>query len=118
MSSGSCVTLCNGIESFCRHLRDELGTIERDGLKLTTSIQTIYASPNKRNRKTKKTFDNEREDNGCTRTLEDVRESFRIETYLPIIDPLIAEIRRRKSVYCILQQKFNFFAESEHLCYQ
>ena len=40
--------------------------------------------------------------------MEDARESFHIETYLPIIDSLIAEIRRRKSVYCILQQNFNF----------
>ena len=29
-------------------------------------------------------------------------------TYFPIIDTLIAEVRRRKSVYCILQQDFNF----------
>ena len=42
------------------------------------------------------------------RALEDARESFRIGTYLPIIDTLIAEVRRRKSVYCILQQNFNF----------
>ena len=65
-------------------------------------------SPNKRNRKTKKTFDYEGENTGCTRALEDARESFRIGTYLPIIDILIAEVRRRKSVYCILQQNFNF----------
>ena len=57
-------------------------------------------SPNKRNRKTKNT--------GCTRALEGARESFRIGTYLPIIDTLIAEVRRRKSVCCILQQNFNF----------
>ena len=65
-------------------------------------------SPNKRNRKTKKTFDYEGEDTGCTRALEDRRESFRIGNYLPIIDALIAEVRTRKSVYCILQQNFNF----------
>ena len=65
-------------------------------------------SPNKQNRKTKKTFNYEGEDTGCTRALEDARESFRIGTYLPIIDILIAEVRRRKSVYCILQQNFNF----------
>ena len=40
--------------------------------------------------------------------MEDARESFRIGTYLPIIDTLIAEVRTRKSVYCILQQNFNF----------
>ena len=45
----------------------------------------------------KKTFDYEGEDTGCTRALEDARESFRIETYLPIIDTLIAEVRRRKA---------------------
>ena len=56
-------------------------------------------SPNKRNRKTKKTFDYEG---------EDARESFRIGTYLPIIDTLIAEVRTRKFVHCILQQNFNF----------
>ena len=65
-------------------------------------------SPNKRNRKTKKTFDYEGEDTGCTTAFENVRESFRIGTYLPIIDTLIAEVRRLKSVYCILQQNFNF----------
>ena len=40
--------------------------------------------------------------------MEDARESFRIGAYLPIIDILIAEVRKRKSVYCILQQNFNF----------
>ena len=65
-------------------------------------------SPNKRNRKTKKTFDYEGEDTGCTRALEDARDSFRMGTKFPIIDILIAEVRRRKSVYCILQQNFNF----------
>ena len=29
-------------------------------------------------------------------------------TYFPIIDLLIAEVRRRKFVYCIWQQNFNF----------
>ena len=48
------------------------------------------------------------EDTGCTRALESVCESFCIGTYLPIIDSLIAEVRRRKSVYCILQQNINF----------
>ena len=38
----------------------------------------------------------------------DAGESFRIGTYLPIIDTLIAEVRTRKFVYCILQQNFNF----------
>ena len=59
MSLGSCVALYNGIESFCQHLRDEFDTIEKDGLKLTPSIQKTYVSQNKRNRKTKKTFDYE-----------------------------------------------------------
>ena len=108
MSLGSCVALYNGIESFCQHLREEFDTIEKDGLKLTTFIQKTYASQNKRNRKTKKTFDYEGEDTGCTRALEDAHESFCIGTYLPIINTLIAEVRRRKSVYCILQQNFNF----------
>ena len=76
-------------------------------MKLITCIQKTYASQNKRNRKTK-TFDYEGEDAGCTRALEDARESFCIGTYLPIIDSLIAEVRRQKSVYCILQQNFNF----------
>ena len=65
-------------------------------------------SANKRNRKTKKTFDYEGEDIGYTRVLEDARQSFRIGTYFPIIDLLIAEVRRRKFVYCIWQQNFNF----------
>ena len=108
MSLGSCVALYNGIESFCQHLRDDFDTIEKDGLKLTTGIQKTYVSLNKRNRKTKKTFDYEGEDTRCTRALEDARESFRIGTYLPIIDTLIAEVRIRKFVYCILQQNFNF----------
>ena len=110
MSLGSCVALCHGIESFCQHLQDEfdINTIEKDGLKLTTGLQKTYTSQNKRNRKTKKNFDYEGEDTGCTRALEDARESFRIGTYLPIIDSLIAEVRRRKSVYCIVQQNFNF----------
>ena len=56
----------------------------------------------------KKIFDYEGEDTGCTRALENARESFRIGTYLPIVDTLIAEVRRRKSVYCTLQQNFNF----------
>ena len=76
MSLGSCVAFCNGIESFCQHLRDEFDTIEKGGLKLTTGIQKIYVSPNKRNRKTKKTFDYKGEDTGCTRALEDACESF------------------------------------------
>ena len=103
MSLGSCVALYNGIESFCQHLWDEFDTIEKDGLKLTHGIQKTYVPPNKRNRKTKKTFDYEGEDTGCTRALEDAGESFRIGTYLAIIDNSIAEVRRRKSVYCILQ---------------
>ena len=40
--------------------------------------------------------------------MEDARKSFCIETYLPVIDTLIAEVRTRKSVYCILQQNLNF----------
>ena len=103
MSLGNCVALYNKIESFYQHLWDEFDTIEKDGLKLTPGIQKTYVSPNKRKRKTKKTFDYEGEDTGCTRALEDARESFRIGTYLPIIGTLIAEVRRRKSVYCILQ---------------
>ena len=97
-----------GIESFCQYLWDKFDTIEKDGLELTPGIQKTYVSPNKRNRKTKKTFDYEGEDTGCTTALVDARESFRIGTYLPIIDTLIAEVRRRKSVYCTLQQNFNF----------
>ena len=108
MSLGSCVALYNGIESFCQHIRDEFDTIEKDVLKLTTGIQKAYVSPNKQNRKTKMTFDYEGEDTGCTRALENARESFPIGTCLPIIDTLIAEVGRRKSVYCILQQNFNF----------
>ena len=106
MSSESCVALYNEIESFCQYLRDEFNTIKKDGLKLTTGIHKNYVSLNTRNRKTKKIFDYEGEDIGCTRALEDARESFRIGTYLPIIDTLIAEVRTRKSVYCILQQSF------------
>ena len=86
MSLGNCVALCNGIKSFCQHLWDEFDTIEKDGLKLTPGIQKTYVSTNKRNRKTKKNFDYEGEDTGCTTTLEDARESFRIGTYIPIIN--------------------------------
>ena len=71
-------------------------------------MQKNYVSPNKRNRKTKKTFDYEGEDTPYTRALEDARQSFRIETYFPIIDTIIAEAKRRKFVYCILQQNFTF----------
>ena len=71
-------------------------------------MQKTYVSPNKRNRKTKNTFGYEGEDTGYTRALEDARESFCIGTYFPIIDLLIAEVRTRKFVYCILQQNFNF----------
>ena len=49
MTLGSCAALCNGIESFCQHLRDEFVTIEKDDLKLTTGMQKTYVSPNKRN---------------------------------------------------------------------
>ena len=108
MTLGSCAALYNGIESFCQHLRDEFVTTEKYGLKLTTGMQKTYVSPNKRNRKPKKTFDYKGEDTGSTRTLEDARQFFRIETYFPIIDLLIAEVRRRKFVYCIWQQNFNF----------
>ena len=104
----SCAALYNGIESFCQHLRDEFDTTEKDGLKLTTGMQKTYVSPNKRNRKTKKTSDYEGEDTGYTRALVGARQSFRIGTYFPIIDLLIAEERRRKFVYCIWQQNFNF----------
>ena len=95
MTLESCLALYNGIESFCQHLRDELVTTEKDGLKLTSGMQKTYMSPNKRNRKTKKTFDYEGEDTGYTRALEDARQSFRIGTYFPIIDLLIAEVRRK-----------------------
>ena len=108
MSLGSCAALYNGIESFCLHLRDEFDKTEKDGLKLTTGIQKTYVSPNKRNRKTKKTFDYEGEDTGCTRALKDAPESFCIGIYLSLIDTLMAEVRRRKFVYCILQQNFDF----------
>ena len=108
MSFGSCVALHDEIESFCQHLWDEFDTIEKDGLKLTPGIQKTYVSPSKRNRKTKKSFDYKGEDTGYTRALEGARQSFRIGTYFPIIDLLIAEVRRRKFVYCIWQQNFNF----------
>ena len=91
ISFGSFVALYNGIESFCQHLWNEFDTIEKDNLKLTPGIQKTYVSPNKRNQKMKKIFDYEGEDTGCTRALEDARESFRIRTYLPIVDTLIAE---------------------------
>ena len=107
MTLGSCAALYNGIESFCQHLRDKFVTTEKDGLKLTTGTQKTYVSPNKRNRKTK-TFDYEGEDTGYTRALENARQSFRIGTYFPIIDLLIADVRRRKFVYCIWQQNFHF----------
>ena len=108
MTLGSCTALYNGIESFCQHLRDEFVTTEKDGLKLTTGMQKTYVFPNKRNRKTKKTFDCEGEDTGYNRALKGARQSFRIGTYFPIIDLLIAEARRRKFVCCIWQQNFNF----------
>ena len=108
MTLGSCAALYNGIESFCQHLRDKFDTIEKDDLKFTTGIQKTYVSPNKLNPKTKKTVNYEKENTGCTRALENALQSFRIGTYLPIIDFLIAEVRRRKFVYCILQQDFNF----------
>ena len=108
MNLGGSAALCNGIESFCQHLRDEFVTTKKDDLKLTTGKQKIYVPPNKGNRKTKKTFDYEGEDTGYTRALEDARQSFRIGTYFPIIGLLIAEVGRRKSVYCIWQQNFNF----------
>ena len=108
MTLGSCAALYNGIESFCQHLRDEFVRTEKDGLKLTTGMQKTYVSQKKRNRKTKKTLDYEGENNGYTRALEDARQSFRIGTYFPIIELLIAEVRRRKFVYCIWQQNFNF----------
>ena len=76
---------------FASIFRDEFVTTEKDGLKLTTGIQKTYVSPNKRNQKTKKTFDYEGENNGYTKTLEDARQSFRIGTYFPIIDLSIAE---------------------------
>ena len=98
MSLGNCVALYNGIQSLCQYLQDEFDTIKMDGLKLTIGIQKTYVSLNKRNRKTKKTFDYEGEDTGCIRALEDARESFRIGTYFPIIDTLIAEVRTQKSV--------------------
>ena len=78
MFLGSFVALYNGIKNLCLHLRDEFDTIEKDGLKLTTGILKTYVSQNKRNRKMKKIFDYEVEDTGCTRALEDARESFRI----------------------------------------
>ena len=59
MTLGSCAALYNGIETFCQHIWDEFVTTEKDGLKLTTGMQKTYVSPNKRNRKTKKTFDYE-----------------------------------------------------------
>ena len=96
------------MEGFCQHLRDEFDAIEKDGLKLITGMQKTYASQNKRNRLTKKTFDYEGSNTECTRSLEDARESFCFGTYLPIIDTLIAEVRRRKTVYCVLLQNFNF----------
>ena len=95
ITSGSCAGLYNGIESFCQHLWDEFDTIEKDGLKLTTGMQKTYVSPNKRNRKTKKTFDYEGEDTGYTRALEDAQQSFRNGTCFPIIDLLIAEVRQK-----------------------
>ena len=111
MTLGSCASFYNGIESFCPHLRDEFVTIEKDGLKFTTGMQKTYVSQNKRNRKTKKTFDNEGEDTGYTRALEDARQSFRIGTYFPIIDLFITEVRRRKFVYYIWQQNFNILLD-------
>ena len=78
MPFGSCVALYNGIESFCQHFRDKFDTIEKDCLKLTPDIQKTYVTTNKRNRKTKKTFDYEGENTGCSKALEGARESFRI----------------------------------------
>ena len=105
MSLGICVAVYNGIESFCQHLWDEFDTIEKDSLKLTTCIQKTYASQNKRNQKTKKTFDYEGEDTRCTRVLEDARESFRIGTYLPIID---TDCRSKKTKICVLYIAIEF----------
>ena len=79
MSSGSCIALYNGIESFCQHLRDKFNTIKKDDFKLTTGIQKTYVSLNKRNRKTKKTFDYEGEDTGCTRALKMLENPFVLE---------------------------------------
>ena len=100
--------LYNGLEGFCQHLRDKFDAIEEDALKLTTGTEKTYSSQNKRKRKAKKNFDYEGNDASGAGLLEDACESFRIETYLPIIDTLVAEIRRRKFVYCTLQKKFHF----------
>ena len=104
MTLGSCAALYNGIESFCLHLRNEFDKTEKDGLKLTTGMQKTYVSPNKRNRKTKKTFDHEGEDTGYTRALEDARQSCRIGTYFSIIDLLIA----KKTKICVLHMATEF----------
>ena len=57
--------------------------------------------------KNEEDFGYEGEDTGYTRALEDARQSFRIGTCFPIIDLLIAEVRR-KFVYCKRKQNFNF----------
>ena len=85
MTLGSCAALYNGIENFCQHLREEFLTTEKDGLKLTTDMQKTYVSPNKRNRKTKKTFNYEGEDTGYTRALED--------------NPLVLELTFQSLIY-------------------
>ena len=85
MTLGSCAALYNGIENFCQHLREEFLTTEKDGLKLTTDMQKTYVSPNKRNRKTKKTFNYEGEDTEYTRALED--------------NPLVLELTFQSLIY-------------------
>ena len=103
MTLGSCAALYNGIERFGQHLRDEFVTTEKAGLKLTTGMQKTYVSPNKCNRKTKKTLDYEGEDTGYTRALENARQFFCIGTYFPIIDLLIAEKSSRNIISFVFQ---------------
>ena len=69
--------------------------------RMVWNSQPVYRKPmclhSKQTKpKNEEAFDYEGEDTGCTRALEDARQSFRIGTYLPIIDTLIPEVRRRK----------------------
>lgn len=105
------VDLIHTLQLYVQELRDQFGEYERKAKE--RCIDSEYSELHKRVRKRSVRitfFEGPAED-----TIKDVRQKFKDETYLPIIDSLNIELKKRAEAYENINSRFNFLVNLRQL---
>lgn len=86
--------------------RNDFDSYEEDAKKLS-GIQE-YSMSSKRLKKRKKQFDEKSNSNETV--FADVKENFKINSFLPVIDQLLTDLKHRKTSYMDFVEKFTFLS--------